>query len=173
MYGLSDASRGWFDYFGGILVRHGYKQCMNDPCAFVKREGEEFVITSVHVDDGTDISNSERLLQELHDILQQYFKITQQESLENQLGMHFVYNEDGSMTIRMPVQIRKVIEYVYESEIEIPLVTTPMTDKWDEEYQRGASKCDISKWLTILGMVVWIMRVRLDIAVAVSRLCAD
>jgi hypothetical protein len=57
MYGLDDASREWFNFVKETLVENEYKQCINDPCAFVKREGEEVCIVSVHVDDGTDLCN--------------------------------------------------------------------------------------------------------------------
>ena len=70
-----------------------------------------------------------------------------------------------------PVHIKRVIEHVYGTE-DIPVVTTPMTDKWNEEIQDKADRCDAEEWMKLLGMIVWIMRTRLDIAVAVSRLCA-
>ena len=41
MYGMDDASREWFEFLKDKLVKNGYKQCINDPCAFVKREEEE------------------------------------------------------------------------------------------------------------------------------------
>jgi len=172
MYGLDDASREWFNFVKETLVENEYKQCINDPCAFVKREGEEVCIVSVHVDDGTDLCNSDRLSEELYTILAKKFKITKQDCLEIQLGMTLEYNEDGSITVTMPVHIRKVIEEVYPEGTEIPMITSPMSEKWDEEYQRGADRCDIERWMMILGMVVWILRVRLDIACAVSLLCS-
>jgi hypothetical protein len=172
MYGMDDASREWFEFLKDKLVNNGYKQCINDPCAFVKREEEEVCIVAVHVDDGTDLCNSDRLRDELYGILEKYFKITKQDCLETQLGMTLEYNEDGSITVLMPVHIRKVIEEVYSEGTAIPIATTPMSEKWNEEYQRDAERCDIDRWMMILGMVVWILRVRLDIACAVSILCS-
>lgn len=172
MYGMDDASREWFEYLKDKLVNNGYKQCINDPCAFVKREEEEVCIVAVHVDDGTDLCNSDRLRDELYGILEKHFKITKQECLESQLGMTLEYNEDGSITVIMPVHIRKVIEEVYPEGTAIPIATTPMSEKWNEAYQRDAERCDIERWMMILGMVVWILRVRLDIACAVSILCS-
>jgi len=172
MYGLDDASREWFNFVKETLVENEYKQCINDPCAFVKREEKEVCIVAVHVDDGTDLCNSERLSQELYRILGRKFKITKQDCLEIQLGMTLEYNENGSITVKMPVHLRKVIEEVYPEGREIPIITSPMSEKWDEEYQRGAERCDIEIWMMILGMVVWILRVRLDIACAVSILCS-
>lgn len=154
MYGLDDASREWFNFVKETLVENEYKQCINDPCAFVKREGEEVCIVSVHVDDGTDLCNSDRLSEELYTILAKKFKITKQDCLEIQLGMTLEYNEDGSITVTMPVHIRKVIEEVYPEGTEIPMITSPMSEKWDEEYQRGADRCDIERWMMILDMVV-------------------
>ena len=172
MYGMDDASREWFEYLKDKLVNNGYKQCINDPCAFVKREEEEVCIVAVHVDDGTDLCNSDRLRDELYGILEKHFKITKQDCLESQLGMTLEYNEDGSITVIMPVHIRKVIEEVYPEGTAIPIATTPMSEKWNEAYQRDAERCDIERWMMILGMVVWILRVRLDIACAVSILCS-
>ena len=54
MYGMDDASREWFEFLKDKLVKNGYKQCINDPYAFVKREEEEVCIVAVHVDERWD-----------------------------------------------------------------------------------------------------------------------
>jgi hypothetical protein len=171
LYGLPDASRAWYDFASDKLIKMEFKRCMADPCVFIWREGSKFVIVGIHVDDGADIANCEIMRKKLHDMLREYFEITEQEKLETQLGMHIEYNANKSMTISMPVHTDKTITAVYPEGTEIPEIHVPISEKWNEEENDNAPKCDMERWRTILGLVVWITRVRIDIILAVSRMC--
>lgn len=171
LYGLPDASRAWYDFASEKLIKMEFKRCISDPCVFIWREGTKFVIVGIHVDDGADIANCEIMRKKLHDMLREYFEITEQDKLETQLGMHIEYNEDKSITISMPVHTEKTITTVYPEGTTIPEIHVPISEKWNEEENDNAPKCDMERWRTILGQVVWITRVRIDIILAVSRMC--
>jgi hypothetical protein len=171
LYGLPDASRARYDFISELLIRNKYKRCIADPCIFIRRKGDKFVIVGIHVDDGKDIANCEKMRAKLHKMLKIYFEITTQSKLEAQLGMHIEYNRNKSITISMPVHTQKTIEAVYPEGTTIPEVHVPISEKWNEEENDNAPRCDIDKWRAILGLVVWITRVRLDILLAVSRMC--
>ena len=171
LYGLPDASRAWYDFISEKLMKVGYVRCIHDPCVFIRREGALFVIVGVHVDDGTDIANCEKMRKQLHDSLKEWFEITEQQRLETQLGMHLEYNEDGSITVSMPMHTEKTILEAYPEGSVIPEIHVPINDKWSEEENDNAPSCDREKWRVILGLVVWLTRVRIDILLAVSRMC--
>jgi hypothetical protein len=171
LYGLADASRAWYDFISALLIKNGFKRCMADPCIFIWREGNKFVIVGIHVDDGKDIANCEKMRKKLHDMLKEYFEITTQAKLETQLGMHIEYNSNKSITISMPVHTEKTIDAVYPEGTQIPEIHVPISENWNEEDNDNAPKCNIDKWRAVLGLVVWLTRVRLDKLLAVSRMC--
>ena len=52
LYGTKQASRLWQETLTKHLVdKMGFKQCKNDPCLFIKRQGEGVCILGVYVDD--------------------------------------------------------------------------------------------------------------------------
>ena len=67
--------------------------------------------------------------------------------------------------------MRRLIEMVFGEE-EIFQATIPMKPTWNVEYQSDAARCDQDKWATVLGLAVYVSRIKPDILVAMSLLCS-
>ena len=55
---------------------------------------------------------------------------------------------------------------------EIFRATIPMKPTWNLDYQRDAERCDQHKWATVLGLAVYVSRIKPDILMAMSLLCS-
>jgi hypothetical protein len=51
MYGLSTFPAAFYEHVSQHLLSCNYLRCESDPCFFWRRQGEEFLLTVVHVDD--------------------------------------------------------------------------------------------------------------------------
>ncbi len=62
LYGLKQSGRAWNIEFDRVIRKHGFKCMRSDPCAYIKREGDDFVIVTVWVDDLLLFTTSDALM---------------------------------------------------------------------------------------------------------------
>ena len=168
-YGLTDASRAFYDYADAHMMKGNYIKSIFAPTIYSKWQDDDGLIACVHVDDGMYTSNSNHLVRELHEHLRQLFDITVQANLKVYLGLHVERHANGSVTLSSLKHTDDLITAAYPPGSQIPTVTKPMMS-WDERYQDMAPPCDMDIWMHLLGMVVYDIRYRFDIVVAVSLL---
>lgn len=75
LYGLKQAPRCWNSKFNEFLVKFGLTRASFDNCIYYRRQGEEFTIVAIFVDDGLICSNLEKVLKNVLDYLQQQFEM--------------------------------------------------------------------------------------------------
>jgi hypothetical protein len=105
MYGLKQAGHNWYNSLTDHLIQHGFRQSQVDKCLFIR----DNCIIVVYVDDCLIFSPSTNILDATINNLSKVFKITSTNSIETYLGLEVVKNPDGSLTIRQPGLIDKVI----------------------------------------------------------------
>jgi len=64
MYGLSTFPAAFYEHVSQHLLSCNYVRCESDPCSFWRRQGEDFLLTVVHVDDFVVATSSNELLDE-------------------------------------------------------------------------------------------------------------
>ena len=62
LYDLKQASRCWFKIMDQFLKDSGYMQPKSDPCLYIKRKGDDFMLIALYVDDLLQASNSKKML---------------------------------------------------------------------------------------------------------------
>ena len=71
-YGTKQAPKIWNDRLDEILVIHmDMVRCPVDPCLYIKRTEEDFIMLCVHVDDGKLISTKKECIEEFMEVLLQ------------------------------------------------------------------------------------------------------
>jgi len=69
-YGTKQAARNWYIMLNKWMMEHGYKPIKGDPSLYIKRDGDQFVIVAIYVDDcfgtSTDESAVKKLFKELY-----------------------------------------------------------------------------------------------------------
>jgi hypothetical protein len=74
IYGLKQAPLKFQQHLQHCLLTAGYTRLNNDPCVYIKRIRSKFSILSIHVDDILQVSNSESLINNLHQTLLNQYK---------------------------------------------------------------------------------------------------
>ena len=102
LYGLRESSKAFYDHVSTLLISKGYCRTMNDPCMFFKRVGEDYILMVIHVDDFACATNNVDMMNQLETDLETEYVIEKTKSLENYLGIHIRYNDDGTTTLCQP-----------------------------------------------------------------------
>ena len=171
LYGMRRSPKIFYDKLASHLQEGGYTRLVNDPCVFFKEDkatGQK-IIFDAHVDDLTVFSSSLELYEELKTHIRKIFKVTEEESLENTLGHHIDYNDDGSITMTMPNLLNKAIETYLHGD-GANEARTPMSASFNDADQNASPPANKKEYERLLGILLYLVKVRGDIAYAVSRL---
>ena len=168
LYGLSESPRALYDDCAKLLQANGYTRTEYDPCMFYKRKGTEIVMVVVHVDDFIIASSTKKLTRELLVILKSRYEIKQTSSLEDFLGINIAYLDNGSILLSQPHKIAQIAKDYNLLGVAPPRV--PMSSSFNDEYQNDAPPCDVKKYLSLLGRLMFVVKTRPDIAYALNRL---
>lgn len=171
LYGMRRSPKIFYDKLATHLEEGGYNRLVNDPCVFFKEDATtgQKIIFDAHVDDLTVFTDSLEMYEELKAHIRKIFKVTEEESLENTLGHHIDYNEDGSITMTMPNLLNKAIETYLHGE-GANEARTPMSASFTDADQDKSPPADKKEYERLLGILLYLVKVRGDIAFAVSRL---
>jgi hypothetical protein len=122
----------------------------------------------IHVDDFAVAASDDGLIDDLCTALKKKYIITESETLEDFLGVH-MEEEDGCLHLSQPGLIKKLIEAAGLLQDE-RMARIPMRADWDDAEQDAAPLCESDNYRTLLGMLIFLLRTRPDIAYAVNRL---
>ena len=109
LYGLKDAGRTWFEHLSYGLIDMGFKATSSDPCIFIRNSD----IIILYVDDCVIISKTEREAEHIFSELEnRKYKLTDEGSMEEYLGIQIDHNTDGSFRMSQPFLIQRIIEFI-------------------------------------------------------------
>jgi hypothetical protein len=170
LYGLNRSPLAFYTDLTKFLLEHGYTRSTNDNCLFYKHNPTtgDRIFFCIHVDDFAIAASSQHLIDELCTALKTKYILSESDNLETFLGVHIV-KEEGHLYLSQPGHIQKMcVEAGLTAETK-PMYTPMRTDFNDPE-QDDAELCDKSKFQTLLGMLIFVLRSRPDVAYAVNRL---
>ena len=87
LYGGRNAGRNWYNLLRQYLIDEGFEQCYCEPCVFVKKTPKGLLIMGVYVDDFVTLYSDEDEMRALYAAIQNKFKFTPQEPLEDICGI--------------------------------------------------------------------------------------
>ena len=122
LYGLKQARRMWYDRLTEYLLKQGYNNDPNCPCAFIKRYQSQFVIIAIYVDDLNIIGTPEEL-QKAANCLKLEFEMKDLRRTRFCLGLQIEHLKDGNF-IHQSTYISKILTRFYMDKAH-PL-STPM-----------------------------------------------
>jgi hypothetical protein len=152
-----------------FLEEAGYTRSLNDRCLFYRRlaDGRQ-IMFCIHVDDFAVAASDNGLIDDLCTALKKKYIITESDTLEDFLGVH-MEEADGCLHLSQPGLIKKLVEAAGLLEDE-RVAHIPMRTDWSDEEQDKAPLCEGGNYRTLLGMLIFLLRTRPDIAYAVNRL---
>ena len=75
LYGLKQSGQNWNSVLNNELINNGFKQCLADPCMYVKHDGKDIFILLIWVDDIITASSNVSMLDKVKAMLSQKFKM--------------------------------------------------------------------------------------------------
>jgi hypothetical protein len=163
LYGIPDAGRAYYKAYRDLLLARGYSQSSLDPCLFFSRKGVEVVYAWIHVDDTWVAASTPELLQQFIADVQTGFEVTV-EPVDNYLGVNYATQPDGSWKKTQPKLLQDLFNK-YEIK-DRPFVKTPAASPSDAP--RDDTLFNVTKYLSLIGVLLFLLFSRPDIAFAVS-----
>ena len=170
LYGLQDSPRILNEDIHVLLVSDGYRPSPADPCIYLKGvvQDADFILAVLIVDDFAVASKSDNSIQNLRQLLKSKYTITESFPLDSFVGIHIMYNVDKSITLSMSGQITKLCaKYLTANDTAL---NTPMLATFDEDFQNDSVLCDSQDYNCRVGEFIFLLKVRLDICLTISRL---
>jgi hypothetical protein len=169
LYGLKRAPKAFYDQLTTHLQSNGYHRSINDPCLFykVKPDGAR-IYFCIYVDDFAIAASDPSLITELCEVLKKRYTVTESDNLESFLGIHIV-KDDDRLYLSQPGHIARCARQADIDPTSKPAFI-PMNPSFDDSDQDQSPPADKSKYATLLGMLIFVLRTRPDVAYAVNRL---
>ena len=169
LYGLNRAPKAFFDQLTQFLRDKGYSQSAHDPCLFFKINSDgRRIYFCIHVDDFAIAASHTELITELCDFLKEKYTITETDNLESFLGIHIVQDHER-LYLSQPGHIAKCAREAGITPATKPSYI-PMSPSFNDAEQEQSPPGDKGRYATLLGMLIFLLRTRPDVAYAVNRL---
>jgi hypothetical protein len=168
LYGLKQAPRGWHQRLKKTLLRHGFTNSRYDPGIYYRVVNGETELLGVYVDDMFWLSRRDKgeLLRELR----KEFELTDSGFLHWSLGMEFIWNSDGSVSLSQKRYIETILEEFNMKDCKG--APTPIGSGVKSAANEGVVDEEIAhKFRRCLGSVMYVMTcTRPDLCYAISKL---
>jgi len=173
IYGLPEAGRAFYELFKSKLEEEGYTMSAMDPCLFYRIQGDEETYIVIFVDDSFVYSNRKEYIREYEHRMRTHFEITTDPEAESFLGVTFTYDEEGNCKLGQKKLLTKLFN-------ENPPLNTgkrrrPLTHPYgpapthgEEPTEEDKQAVDITLYLRLLGLLMYLTKSRPEISTAVS-----
>ena len=168
LYGLRRAARLFNCGLNKLLIENGYECCPADKCIYRKTFGTESILFNTHVDDFAVFPTCEAMFDELLSVLRTKYEITVTDRLEKHLGMQVNEYENGSVGMSQPNHLQVLFDLCGYGDDHVG-AEIPMPVDWNEADQDDSPKIDIEAYMKLMGSVLYVLRTRPDVAVALSK----
>ena len=180
LYGLKASGRRWNATIDARLKELGFRQSSNDPCLYVKEEGEKIIRLNLHVDDCCATYTDDEFYADFKEELEKEYKLSSAADSNMFLGNVIERTKDGGLQVHQKHFVDEVLKK-YDCEMW-KTRPTPAPDSIhlhkgqspqdDEERQRMANV----PYRQIVGSLMWLAScTRPDLSQALgacARFCA-
>ncbi len=87
LYCLKQSGHVWNNLLVKALREFGFEQCPDEPCLFIVRRNDQFVMIAIHVDDLGGITSDQQLLEDVIAHLSSHFDTKHLGPLEHYLNI--------------------------------------------------------------------------------------
>lgn len=166
VYGLKQAPKSWNEKINHILVNKlNFKRLVSEPCVYINRNGDKFVIIALYVDDLVIFSNCNAEKTKTKSLLMKEFVMKDLGPVEKVLGLR-IRKENGKITLDQSAYIKKILEK-YKMQ-DCKSVETPMQC---QKLNKAEEKDDSLEYRELIGCLMYVaVCSRPDICHAVSVL---
>ena len=145
LYGLRQAPRAWYTRLRKCLESLGFEKCPYEHAVYMKREGNEFLIVGVYVDDllvtGTSVENIVKFKKQMCC----EFEMSDLGKLSYYLGIEVEQGHDY-IELKQTAYAKKILE-------KAGVNATQLSVQWSQEY--SSTKMNMEKEQTRPSIKVW------------------
>jgi hypothetical protein len=170
LYGLKQASREWNTKFSQELKRHGFKQCVTDPCVFIGGNSVDKTLIGVFVDDNVIVGKPHRIL-EAKAILNNLFKMKDLGVLKKIVGIR-VIDSDNRISMDQEEYIKDILSKFNMGNCKP--ISTPLAIKNRNHKENNELFQDETLFKQLVGSLIYLSNnTRPDICYAVNQLARN
>lgn len=174
IYGLKQAPRCWNDRFNEFLLKYGLSRSQDDSCLYYRRQGEEFLLIAIFVDDGLLCSNRSETIQDVCSFLAREFEM-RTSSVDRFLNINVTRDRSNrTITLDQRHYIQETLEKYGMGESNLratpakPGIHLSISQRPDSEEERQYMRK--VPYREAVGSLLYLMSMtRPDIAFAVNR----
>lgn len=165
LYGLRQAPRAWYARLNKCLNSFGFFKCPYEHAVYTKKEGSEFLIIAVYVDDllvtGSSVSN----IMKFKKVMNREFEMSDMGKLSYYLGIEVKQGSTGT-ELKQTAYARKLLEKADMAECNP--VKYPMEPKEMLNKDGNGKAVNETKYRSIVGGLRYLVNTRPDLAYAVG-----
>lgn len=170
LYGLGDAPKLFNEGLVSHLKSGGYCQSAFEPCLFYKWESHlSFIYIIFHVDDFNVAGTSQQKLDDFGLFLSIKYEITSNKN-GMFLGILRTTLQDNSVLHTKPFIMQKLFDKYMPDGPFMPIPTTPMSNDYIKTIGEHSQPYDVTKFLSLIGLLIQLLEVRPDIAFHLSKI---
>lgn len=110
LYGLKQAGMVWNKRFNEFLVNKvGFRRVSADPCIYILKKQEQFIILGLHVDDTLMVHNNDELCNSIVRRMSTEFEITDLGEPKRLLGMRLRRSKDGTIRLDQEAYVHEIL----------------------------------------------------------------
>lgn len=171
LYGLPDSGRRFYYHYKDKLIEEGYKMAQSDQCLFYKITPTETTYIIIYVDDTFIFSNDMINVHEMIARISKHYTVTLDTLADSFLGINLEHLEDGTIKMTQPKLLKKLFTQ------HPPMTNVRGNRKRKHNHPYGptptgsepeTSPFSQTKYLRLLGILMYLTKSRPDIMAAVS-----
>jgi uncharacterized protein YuzE len=111
LYGLKQAGHEWNKQLDAKLRKHGYKQLLSDPCAYIRWDRNDFAIITIWVNDLLLFALSDNMMDHIKDVLRLEWEVTDLGEPSKIIGIEITHTANA-----ISISQQKYIESILRKE---------------------------------------------------------
>ena len=124
LYGLKQAARAWFAKLRSSMLAHGFTPSINEPCLFLRGDGDERVHIMVHVDDAL-VVGQRNAVNAAKKSMASMFEVKDMGAARHFLGITITRHDDNAFSLSQPKFVDDMLERFQLTNCKTAV--TPMT----------------------------------------------
>lgn len=165
LYGLRQAPRAWYTRLNKCLKELNFIKCPYEHAVYTKREGDEFLVVGVYVDDLIVTGSNVESVKMFKNQMCSEFEMTDLGKLSYYLGLE-VCQEKNYIELKQTAYAKKVLEKAGMRDCNP--VKYPMEVKIQLHKDGGGKPVDETQFRSIIGGLRYLVHTRPDIAYSVG-----
>lgn len=165
LYGLKQAPRAWNSKIDAYFLRSGFMRSPSEPSLYVKKNGEDFLMVCLYVDDLIYVGTNANMVDSFKEAMMKEYEMTDLGLMKYFLGIQ-VKQSKGEIFITQEKYVSDMLKkFRMENSNPAP---TPMALNEKLQLDDGAEKSDPKIYRSLVGSLIYLTNTRPDIVHSVS-----